>query len=70
MREILAGLAIITLTLSAFGSILAKVFFDSPLSWLTTLSPIWVPSLFFALLVLFGNIVGTLLKVFSGGFDD
>ncbi len=65
MREILAGLAIITLTLSAFGSILAKVFFDSPLSWLTTLSPIWVPSLFFALLVLFGNIVGTLLKVFS-----
>ena len=66
MREILAGLAIITLTLSAFGSILAKVFFDSPLSWLTTLSPIWVPSLFFALLVLFGNIVGTLLNVFSG----
>ena len=66
MREILAGLAIITLTLSAFGSILAKVFFDSPLSWLTTLSPIWVPSLFFALLVLFGGIVGTLLKVFSG----
>lgn len=66
MREILAGLAIITLTLSAFGSILAKVFFDSPLSWLTTLSPIWVPSLFFALLVLFGNIVGALLNVFSG----
>ena len=66
MREILAGLAIITLTLSAFGSILAKVFFDSPLSWLTTLSPIWVPSLFFALLVLFGNIVGILLNIFSG----
>ena len=70
MREILAGLAIITLTLSAFGSILAKVFFDSPLSWLTTLSPIWVPSLFFALLVLFGSIVGALLNIFSGGFDD
>ena len=66
MREILAGLAIITLTLSAFGSILAKVFFDSSLSWLTILSSIWVLSLFFVLLVLFGNIVGALLNIFSG----